>query len=43
MRVKALPTRSQWFGLTYKEDKPRLEQRLREMAARGEYPARLWG
>ena len=41
--VAALPTRSQWFGLTFKEDKPGLEQRLREMATRGEYPARLWG
>lgn len=41
--VLALPTRSQWFGLTFKEDKPCLEQRLREMAARGEYPVRLWG
>lgn len=41
--VAALPTPSQWLGLTFKEDKPRLEQRLREMAARGEYPARLWG
>jgi MobA-like NTP transferase domain len=40
--VKALHTRSSWFGLTYKADKPRLEERLREMAARGEYPAPLW-
>ncbi len=41
--VRALPTRSQWFGLTYKQDKPGLEQRLREKADRGEYPPRLWG
>jgi MobA-like NTP transferase domain len=40
--VLALPTRSQWFGLTYKQDKPHLERRLREFAERGEYPARLW-
>jgi hypothetical protein len=40
--VVALHTRSQWFGLTYKADKPRLEQRLRDMAARGDYPASLW-
>ena len=42
VKVKALPTTSQWFGLTYKQDKPYLERRLREMADRGEYPARLW-
>jgi len=40
--VRALPTRSQWFGLTYKQDKPGLEQRLRDKADRGEYPRRLW-
>ena len=43
VRVLALHTRSQWFGLTYQADKPRLEQRLRDMAARGEYPVPLWG
>jgi hypothetical protein len=42
VKVRALPTTSQWFGLTYKQDKPYLEQRLREMAKRGEYPPRLW-
>ena len=43
VRVRALHTTSQWFGLTYKADKPRLEERLREMVDRGEYPAPLWG
>jgi hypothetical protein len=42
VRVVALPTRSQWFGLTYKQDKPHLERRLREFAESGAYPARLW-
>jgi hypothetical protein len=42
IRVRALPTRSAWFGLTYKADLPRVAERLREMAARGEYPPRLW-
>lgn len=40
--VEVLPTRSQWFGLTYKADQPRVAERLREMHARGEYPPRLW-
>ena len=43
VRVQALPTRSPWFGLTYREDKPSLEGRLRERVERGEYPAPLWG
>lgn len=41
VRVKVLPTRSQWFGLTYKADQPRVAERLGEMTARGEYPPRL--
>jgi MobA-like NTP transferase domain len=43
VRVRVLPTRSQWLGLTYKEDKPVLQDRLRDMTAQGEYPAPLWG
>jgi hypothetical protein len=42
-RVKVLPTRSEWFGLTYKADQPRVRARLAEMAAGGAYPERLWG
>jgi hypothetical protein len=40
--VRALPTTSRWFGLTYREDKAYVEECLREMTARGDYPARLW-
>jgi hypothetical protein len=42
VQVRALPTTSQWLGLTYKEDKPVLQERLRDMTAMGEYPAPLW-
>jgi hypothetical protein len=43
VRVEVLRTRSRWFGLTYRADQPRVARALREMAARGEYPWRLWG
>jgi hypothetical protein len=31
-----------WFGVTYRDDKPVVEQKLREMVAAGKYPASLW-
>jgi hypothetical protein len=40
--VRILPTQSNWFGVTYREDKPRVEASLRELIAAGRYPARLW-
>ena len=41
-RMKVLATDSQWFGVTYKEDKPDVEARLRALIAGGVYPERLW-
>jgi hypothetical protein len=40
--VQTLPTTSRWFGLTYREDKKHVAERLREMTDRGDYPTRLW-
>ncbi|MCL2562293.1 MAG: nucleotidyltransferase [Rikenellaceae bacterium] len=40
--MKVLPTDSQWFGVTYKEDKPEVEARIRALIAAGEYPEKLW-
>jgi len=40
--VKVIPTTSQWFGVTYKEDAPAVEQSLSELVKKGEYPERLW-
>lgn len=40
---EVLPTDSQWFGVTYQEDKPRVQAALRGIVAGGEYPAPLWG
>ncbi len=38
-----LPTGAQWFGVTYQEDKPRVQEALREIVESGAYPAPLWG
>lgn len=40
--VRVLPTGSQWFGVTYREDKPRVEAAIAELVRVGNYPARLW-
>ena len=41
-KVKMYPTKSQWFGVTYKEDKPLVEKKLQELIVQGEYPGQLW-
>lgn len=33
---------SDWFGVTYPEDKPVVQQQLNELHAKGDYPAKLW-
>jgi hypothetical protein len=40
--VEVLPTTSQWFGVTYREDKPRVVAELEKLVAAGEYPESLW-
>ncbi len=40
--VRVLPTESTWFGVTYREDKPRVEAAVRELIRDGRYPAKLW-
>ena len=41
-RVKVLQSRDSWFGVTYKEDKPRVVESIAKLIQRGEYPVRLW-
>ena len=41
-RVEIIPTTSSWFGVTYKEDAPFVENSLHELVQKGEYPERLW-
>ena len=40
--VHVLPTASSWFGITYRDDKPRVTAAIAELVQRGEYPANLW-
>ncbi|MDF3059316.1 MAG: hypothetical protein K0R17_3531 [Rariglobus sp.] len=40
--VEVRPTSASWFGVTYREDKPRVQAALAELVARGEYPAQLF-
>ncbi|MDB6069076.1 MAG: hypothetical protein JWL81_247 [Verrucomicrobiales bacterium] len=37
-----LPTAAQWFGVTYQEDKPRVQESLRRIFGDGSYPSPLW-
>ncbi len=42
-RVRVLPTDDQWFGVTYREDKPRVQAAIRALVAAGAYPSPLAG
>lgn len=37
-----VPVRASWFGVTYREDKPRVTAAIGALIASGEYPAALW-
>jgi len=40
--VKVLRSTDRWFGVTYKEDKPRVVAKIKELTEDGLYPKRLW-
>lgn len=40
--ARVLPTESTWFGVTYREDKPRVEAAIAALVRAGLYPERLW-
>lgn len=40
--MRVLSTSAKWFGVTYKEDKPQLMQKIEELIAEGVYPRNLW-
>jgi len=42
-KVKVLHSADQWYGVTYKEDKPGVVAALAAKTAAGEYPENLWG
>ncbi len=40
--VTVLPTDETWFGMTYREDKKAVTERILELVHRGIYPQELW-
>jgi NDP-sugar pyrophosphorylase family protein len=40
--IKVIPTQAQWFGVTYKEDAPSVQQSITALVEAGEYPGDLW-
>jgi hypothetical protein len=40
--MRVLSTTSNWFGVTYKEDKPQLMAKIEELIEQGVYPRNLW-
>ncbi|HTA80923.1 MAG TPA: sugar phosphate nucleotidyltransferase [Terracidiphilus sp.] len=41
-RVRVLPTSEAWFGVTYREDRPRVVESIGRLVSSGVYPERLW-
>lgn len=41
-RVKVLRSDDAWFGVTYREDQPRVVQSIGRLIEQGAYPRRLW-
>ncbi|MBN2350459.1 MAG: nucleotidyltransferase [Bacteroidales bacterium] len=42
INLNVLRTSSTWFGVTYKEDRPVVVQKLQDLVDNGEYPLSLW-
>lgn len=40
--IKLIPTLSQWFGVTYKEDAPGVKDSVKKLIEQGAYPEKLW-
>jgi UTP-glucose-1-phosphate uridylyltransferase len=41
-KIKALRSSDSWFGVTYREDRPRVVESIRRLIVRGDYPEKLW-
>ena len=41
-KVQVLPGGKTWFGVTYKEDKETVSQKIKDLVQQGVYPAKLW-
>lgn len=42
IRLTVLDGHESWFGVTYKEDKPSVVKRIRNLISAGQYPEKLW-
>jgi NDP-sugar pyrophosphorylase family protein len=42
MRAKVLRSADSWFGVTYREDRPRVVESVGKLIASGAYPQKLW-
>lgn len=40
--VEVLATKDKWYGVTYRADKPVIEEAIKEMKKNGIYPEKLW-
>ena len=43
VKIPVLPTATEWFGVTYKEDKITVINKLKTLVQLGIYPKKLWG
>ena len=41
--LRVLRSSAQWFGVTYKADKPQLVAKIEQLIEEGVYPRNLWG
>jgi len=41
-KVRVIESTEDWFGVTYREDRPMLVERIRKLVESGKYPERLW-
>ncbi len=42
IKVKVLTSDSQWFGVTYKEDRQKAIEKIKTLIDKGNYPLKLW-
>lgn len=40
--IKVLSSDSEWFGVTYKDDKPYVMKKIQDLISKGVYPSKLW-
>jgi hypothetical protein len=41
-RVSVLPTSEEWFGVTYREDRKIVQDKIIKLIEKGVYPKELW-